>query len=128
MSPAGLVLGYSGLGSSRSVVDVLTPELTAILTKNAGRREPGASQSRTEVTDEGPFLAARCRARERREENWTFLKLLLETEAMRGRRLVVTTTNKTALERFVGPTDAIEIFGKPYDLDLVRRTVRSSVF
>jgi hypothetical protein len=62
------------------------------------------------------------------EENWTFLKLLLDTEAMRGRQLVVTTTNKAALERFVGPTDAIEIFGKPYDLDLVRQTVRSSVF
>ncbi len=61
------------------------------------------------------------------EENWTFLKLLLDTEVMRGRGIVLTTTNKAALERLVGPTDAIEILGKPYDLNAVLTAVRVAV-
>jgi DNA-binding NtrC family response regulator len=61
------------------------------------------------------------------EENWTFLKLLLDTEVMRGRGVVLTTTNKAALERLVGPTGAIEILGKPYDLNAVLTAVRGAV-
>jgi DNA-binding NtrC family response regulator len=53
------------------------------------------------------------------DHNWTFLKLIRNTEVMRGRPVVVTTTNKANLERLVGPTDAIEIIGKPYDLEQV---------
>lgn len=33
-----------------------------------------------------------------------------------GRKIVLTTTNKKRLEELVGPTDAFEIVGKPYDL------------
>jgi CheY-like chemotaxis protein len=61
------------------------------------------------------------------EENWTFLKLLLDTDVMRGRGVVLTTTNKAALEGLVGPTDAIEILGKPYDLNAVLTAVRVAV-
>jgi DNA-binding NtrC family response regulator len=53
------------------------------------------------------------------EENWRFLKMLMELEPMKGRAVIVTTTNKRALESLVGPTDAIEIIGKPYDLQQI---------
>jgi DNA-binding NtrC family response regulator len=53
------------------------------------------------------------------DHNWTFLKLLRTTEVMRDRQVVVTTTHKANLERLVGPTEALEIIGKPYDLEQV---------
>ena len=53
------------------------------------------------------------------DQNWAFLRLLRSSRAMEGRVVIVTTTNKMALERFVGPTDALEIFTKPYDVDLL---------
>jgi DNA-binding NtrC family response regulator len=61
------------------------------------------------------------------DQNWEFLKLLRMTEAMRDRAVVVTTTHKGHLEKLVGPTDAIEIVGKPYDLDQVIRAVQQGV-
>ena len=53
------------------------------------------------------------------DHNWAFLRLVRSSRAMEGRVVVVTTTNKAALERFVGPTDALEIFTKPYDVDIL---------
>ena len=61
------------------------------------------------------------------DKNWTFLRLLLDTEAMRGRKIVVTTTNKRRLEELVGPTDAFEIVGKPYDLTQIVEAVKVAV-
>ncbi len=61
------------------------------------------------------------------DKNWTFLRLLLDTEAMRGRKVVVTTTNKVRLEELVGPTEAIEIVGKPYDLERIVGAVKSAI-
>ena len=57
------------------------------------------------------------------DHNWAFLRLVRSSHAMDGRVVVVTTTNKLALERFVGPTDAIEIFTKPYDVDVLIDTI-----
>lgn len=61
------------------------------------------------------------------DNNWTFLKLLLDSEHMRGRKVVVTTTNKKRLEELVGPTDAFEIVGKPYDIDAIVRAVKTAL-
>ncbi|MEP6917337.1 MAG: hypothetical protein ABJC89_16925 [Acidobacteriota bacterium] len=61
------------------------------------------------------------------DKNWTFLRLLLDTESMRGRKIVVTTTNKRALDALVGPNDAFEIVGKPYDLDRIVAAVEAAL-
>ncbi len=61
------------------------------------------------------------------EQNWTFLKLLLDTEVMRGRQVVLTTTNKARLEELVGPTGSIEVVGKPYDLDQIIGAVETAL-
>ena len=61
------------------------------------------------------------------DKNWTFLRLLLDSESMRGRKVVVTTTNKLRLEELVGPTDALEIVGKPYDLDKIVSAVKAAI-
>jgi DNA-binding response OmpR family regulator len=58
-------------------------------------------------------------------ENWTFLRLVLDTAAAKGRHFVVTTPNKTALEEAVGDTGTIELIGKPYDLEQILAAVRS---
>jgi CheY-like chemotaxis protein len=57
------------------------------------------------------------------DQNWAFLRLVRSSRAMEERIVVVTTTNKAALERFVGPTDAVEIFTKPYDVDILISTI-----
>ena len=61
------------------------------------------------------------------DKNWTFLRLLLDSESMRGRKVVLTTTNKARLEELVGATDAFEIVGKPYDLERIVEAVKKAV-
>ncbi len=58
------------------------------------------------------------------EENWRFVHMLMGHEVIKGRRFVLTTTNKRALESLVGKTETIEIVGKPYDLQQVITAVR----
>ena len=60
-------------------------------------------------------------------DNWTFLQLILSSEAMKKRRFVFTTANKQLLQEIVGQTlDAFEISEKPYALNSIVEAVKRS--
>jgi DNA-binding response OmpR family regulator len=61
-------------------------------------------------------------------ENWEFFKKLRDSKAMAGRGLVVTTTNKDRLDETVRKdSEAIEIVGKPYDLDQINVAIQAAL-
>jgi len=60
-------------------------------------------------------------------ENWRFFETMRDSLEMKSRGIVLTTTNKKRLDEIVGNnSDAIEIVGKPYDLDLIVRAVKEA--
>ena len=62
------------------------------------------------------------------EQNWAFFRTLRDHQAMRGRGLVLTTTNKDRLDEVVGQdSHAIEVVGKPYDLDRIMSAITGAV-
>ena len=62
------------------------------------------------------------------DKNWVFFTLLRTSAALTGRGIVVTTTHKAHLDAMAGvDTGAIEILGKPYDLDAVLAAVQRAM-
>jgi DNA-binding response OmpR family regulator len=64
-------------------------------------------------------------------ENWAFFKTMRDSIGMEKRGLVLTTTNKLRLDEIIGnDSNAIEIVGKPYDLqqicDAIERALRKT--
>jgi DNA-binding response OmpR family regulator len=61
-------------------------------------------------------------------ENWRFFKTLRDAKTMEGRGLVLTTTNKDRLDEIVGEdSTAIEIVGKPYDLQQITAAITAAL-
>jgi DNA-binding response OmpR family regulator len=61
------------------------------------------------------------------EANWNYFQAVRALRETKDCAIVVTTTNKARLEEIVGPTNALEFVGKPYDIsDLIDR-VKSAV-
>ena len=61
------------------------------------------------------------------DRNWRFLELLRTSDVMKGRAVIVTTTNKRALDEMVGSNEAMEIIGKPYDLEQIVKAVERAL-
>jgi CheY-like chemotaxis protein len=51
------------------------------------------------------------------QENWAFFCQVRDSGVLRQRGIVLTTTNKRALELFIGPHAARELIGQPYDIE-----------
>ena len=61
-------------------------------------------------------------------ENWLFFKTLLDSRAVDGLGVVLTTTNKARLDEAVGAdTMALEIVGKPYDLGQINAAIGAAM-
>ncbi len=58
------------------------------------------------------------------EENWNFFQLMKNSEVVKSREFVLTTTNRKVLEELVGKTVSIELVGKPFDLDEIVKAVQ----
>ena len=60
------------------------------------------------------------------DRNWAFLQLL-RTTVLKGRRMVLTTTNKAQVERLIGlDHEVYEVVGKAEDLDAIVRATKEA--
>jgi DNA-binding response OmpR family regulator len=60
-------------------------------------------------------------------DHWNFLNLVRSSHAMDGRGLVVTTTSKQHLQEAAGDVDAVEVVGKPFDLQQILDAVKAEL-
>ena len=58
------------------------------------------------------------------DHNWMRYCEFRQSNGVRDIPIVLTTTNKNALHDIIGPTAALEIVGKPYDLDELATAVK----
>jgi DNA-binding response OmpR family regulator len=59
------------------------------------------------------------------DHNWARFCEFRRADVVREIPIVLTTTNRHALEEIVGMTEAMEVIGKPYDLDELANRVRN---
>lgn len=61
-------------------------------------------------------------------QNWAFFQTLRDSEAMKNRGLVLTTTNKDRLDEAAGHDSlAMEVVGKPYDLKQIMDAITAAL-
>ena len=59
------------------------------------------------------------------KENWIFLQRLLKTDVAKGRKFLITTSNKALLQEAAGPEiEAFELSEKPYDINMLVDSVK----
>jgi len=61
------------------------------------------------------------------QANWQFFQWVQRLGEAQGRRFVVTTTNKRALDELAGRTPAFELVGKPFDIDQIVAAVHRAM-
>ena len=60
------------------------------------------------------------------DENWRFFKTMRDAETMKGRGIVLTTTNKARLDEVLGEdSHALEVVGRPKDLQQIDAAIKA---
>ena len=60
------------------------------------------------------------------DENWQFFKTMRDDKVMKDRGIVLTTTNKNRLDEVLGEdSHALEVVGRPKDLDQIDTAIRA---
>jgi DNA-binding response OmpR family regulator len=61
------------------------------------------------------------------DENWHFFKTMRDAKTMKGRGVVLTTTNKNRLDEVLGEdSHALEVVGKPKDLQQIGAAIEAA--
>ena len=60
------------------------------------------------------------------DENWRFFKTMRDAKTMKGRGMVLTTTNKARLDEVLGEdSHALEVVGRPTDLQQIDAAIKA---